>query len=72
MSIPKYISDLVKLARLTNAKISIIKSKLSIRYAEDKPSVDLLYIPNIGNDLDLIDGDGIFLIDSDGQNIQTI
>lgn len=72
MSIPKYITDLIKLARLTNAKISIIKSKLSIRYADDKPPVDLLYIPQKNDNLFLIDSDGMYLIDSDGVELQTV
>lgn len=59
------------MARLTDTKI-LFKKKLSLQYREDKPPADLILLQTISDDLDLIDGDGIFLCDFDGQHIQTV
>lgn len=59
------------MARLTDAGI-IVKKKLSIKYAKDKRPADIIFIPNIIDDLFLIDSDGMYLIDSDGIELQTV
>lgn len=68
MNIPKYISDIIKKARLTNGIISLKKSKLSLKYAQDRPGEDFPYIPETTSTF-LVDLDGVFLTDSDDSQL---